>query len=83
MAVTKAKISEEQTAEIWALKRKTKRSWVDLRRGCQDLLGKKPPYSTFMVGASSRSFARKITAKVGLTADLIIEWLDASGLGVE
>ena len=81
--MTKSPATDKQEEALWAMKRKTKRSWLQLRRGCQDLLGKNPNHSTYMVGASSRAFARKASAETGLSCELILKWLDASGLGAE
>lgn len=80
MATTKSSLTEKQEESLWAMKRKTKRSWLQLRRGCQDLLGQSPSHSTFMVGASSRAFARKASEEIGVSYEAILKWIDASGL---
>jgi hypothetical protein len=55
-------------------------SWVMLRRGCLDCLGRHANHSTRNVGASSRTFARKAIKATGLTAEQLLEWLDRSSL---
>jgi hypothetical protein len=44
-----------------------RRSWVHLRDGCLDLLGKEPKHSTVTVAASSSTFARKVQKETGWT----------------
>jgi hypothetical protein len=56
-------------------------SWVMLRRGCLDQLGQPANHTTPAVGASSRTFARKAIQASGLTAQQILDWLDANNLG--
>jgi len=66
-------------ASLLALKRAGNRSWVHLRRGCQDLLGAPVQHSTRSVGASSRTFARQAAEKTGMGYQALLDWLDASG----
>ncbi|AMV34982.1 hypothetical protein VN12_22840 [Pirellula sp. SH-Sr6A] len=75
-----AKIADEV---IISIKRKTKRSWLQLRRGCEDLLGEATSHSTRMVGASSRSFARKVAEETNCSYQDIIKWLDKNELGLD
>jgi hypothetical protein len=75
------KVTKTADEKIIAIKRKTKRSWLQLRRGCEDLLGQKPCHTTFMVDATSRSFARKVANETNYTYLEIIRWLEKKGLG--
>lgn len=83
MTTAKPVLTGEQERLIWEIKRKTKRSWLQLRRGCHDLLGAGANHSTFAVGASSRTFARKACEELNADYATIIAWLDASSLGRE
>jgi hypothetical protein len=78
-----AKSPKTADEAIVAIKRKTKRSWLQLRRGCKDLMGETPSHSTFMVGASSRSFARKVAEETQYSYREIIKWLDKNELGID
>ena len=78
-----SKVTKQQEELIWEIKRATKRSWLQLRRGCHELKGNEVDHTTFMVGASSRSVARKVSNETGLTYARIISWLDANSLGTE
>lgn len=68
-------------AKILAIRKRMNRSWGDLRRGCLDILGRETSHSTSSVGASSRTFVRKVSRETGLTAEQILEWLDMNSLG--
>jgi hypothetical protein len=67
-------------AALVGLKKEGSRSWVMLRRGCLDLLGRTANHSTPKVGASSRTFARKAARRTGLSYKEILEWLDQNDL---
>lgn len=67
-------------SKLLRLKRSSNRSWVQLRRGCLDLLGKNAGHSTRKVGASSKTFARQASQITGLTYDELLTWLDQNGL---
>jgi hypothetical protein len=66
--------------KIMAIKRQANHSWVHLRNGCLDLLGRDVTHSTASVAASSKSFVRKVSRETGLTPEQILAWLDANGL---
>jgi len=68
-------------AKILAIRKRMNQSWRNLRRGCLDILGRVTSHSTSSVGASSRSFVRKVSRETGLTAEQILEWLDTNSLG--
>jgi hypothetical protein len=78
-----AKASRPFDEHIQELKLKTKRSWRDLRAGCNDLLGNKVGAATYHVAAVSRSFARKVAAETGTDYREILKWLDRNKLGTE
>ena len=73
MATARPMVTEPREEKIWAIKRKTKRSWIQLRRGCEDLLGQAAQHPTYMVGASSRAFAWKVADETGLTYRTILK----------
>jgi hypothetical protein len=52
---------------LWALKREGNRSWLQLRRGCLDWLGRPVPWPSNASAAGARGFAKKaaIAAAVG------------------
>ena len=58
-------------------------SWINLRRGCLELLGHKANPSTPAVAAGARTFARKVSTATGLSFDQIIRFLDSHDLGLE
>ena len=61
------------------LKHKGNHSWIQLRRGCLDLLGRDVIHSTKPVKAISRAFARKAKNATGLNYDQLLNWLDNNG----
>jgi hypothetical protein len=63
-------------SRLLALRKQGNRSWVCLRRGCLDLLGRTVAHSTPKVAASSRSFARKASATTGLSYEQLLTWLN-------
>ena len=63
------------------LKRKNRRSWVQLRRGCLELLKQKVKHTTKHVRANSLAFARQAKSVSGLGYKEISEWLDNKGYG--
>lgn len=67
--------------ELRQLKREGNRSWVNLRRGCQDLLGRTVQHGNSKVAASSRTFARQAAQRTGMSFEEILDWLDRNGLG--
>jgi hypothetical protein len=66
---------------LLAIKRKGARSWVQLRRGCQDLLGLTAQHSTPKVAASSRTFARQAANATSKNYQELLGWLDEHSLG--
>jgi hypothetical protein len=66
---------------LLGLKRAGNRSWVHLRRGCQDLLGRTVQHSTSKVAASSRTLARQAAQRTGMSFEELLEWLDRNRLG--
>ena len=61
------------------LKRKGNHSWIQLRLGCLDLLGRSVDHSTKNVGANSMTFARNAMKATKLNCDQLLEWLDQNG----
>lgn len=74
-----ARSEDPLEASLIALKREGNRSWVMLRRGCLDLLGKPQPVTSKAVASSSRTFARKAAEASKLSYVELLEWLDAKG----
>jgi hypothetical protein len=72
--------SGDADSELVALKRGSNRSWVMLRRGCIELMGKPVRTSAKSSAANARAFARKAAAVSNLSFEEIIAWLDAKGL---
>jgi hypothetical protein len=67
---------------LWALKREGNRSWLQLRRGCLDLLGQPVPWPSKASAAGARAFAKKAAATAGVGYEQILEWMDNKGLGL-
>jgi hypothetical protein len=65
--------------KILPIKRRMNQSWLNLRRGCMDLLGKQANHSTPNVGASSKTFARKVSQEIGMDFEQILAWLTTRG----
>lgn len=63
------------------LKREGNRSWVQLRRGCLDLLGRPELGQSKAVAAGARTFARKAAAATNISYEKILDWLDNKGYG--
>lgn len=57
-----------------ALKRQRNASWVMLRKGCLDVLGREPGHTTPQVGASSRAFARKAHSVTGWPYEELLDY---------
>lgn len=55
-------------------------SWLQLRRGCSELLGETVLSSSKNTAANARAFARKAVRTTGLSLQEIVAWLDAKGL---
>jgi hypothetical protein len=66
---------------LCALRSETKHSWIQLRRGCLDLLGKPVPWPSKASAAGARAFAKKSAAGAGVGYEQILEWLDSNNLG--
>jgi tetratricopeptide (TPR) repeat protein len=66
-----------------ALKRSRAWSWIMLRRGCLDQLGRPVSHSTPAVRGSSHSFARKAVESTGKDPEWILTFLDEHRLGLE
>ncbi len=64
------------------LRRGRRRSWVQLRNGCLDLLGQSASFSTKNIKATSRTFAKQASEITGLAYEQILDWLDENGLGL-
>lgn len=71
---------DSTAAKIRAIKKHLHRSWVNLRKGCLDILGRETAYSPSSVAASSRTFAHKVSQETGLTPEQILDWLNANSL---
>jgi hypothetical protein len=67
---------------LYEIRGQNGRSFVNLRRGCLDLMGVSVVHSTPNVGASSRTFARKASEATALSYEAIIALLDEHGLGM-
>ena len=74
----KRQLTNRQIEELIALKRKSKRSWGQLRQACLELTKKPFRHTTYMVGASSRSFARNALKLTGADLEQILDWLKSS-----
>lgn len=57
------------------------KSWVHLRRGCHDLLGRAVTHSSKGMQSSARSLAKKAINTTGKSADEILAVLDTHGRG--
>jgi hypothetical protein len=62
------------------LRRKGNRSWVQLRLGCLDLIGKSEGESSKRGAANNRAFAKKAAAATNVGYEEILEWLKGKGL---
>ena len=62
------------------LRRKNKRSWALLRRGCLDLLGRPEPWESKNSAANARTFARAAVAATGVDYATILAWLETKSL---
>jgi hypothetical protein len=69
-------------SKLLALKRKGNRSWIHLRRGCLDLLGKPTRHSTPEVAACSKTFARNAARTTALSYEQLLAWLDENSIGL-
>jgi hypothetical protein len=67
---------------LWALKREGNRSWLQLRRGCLDLLGRPEPWPSKASAAGARVFAKKAATAADVGYEQILEWMDNKGLGL-
>jgi hypothetical protein len=67
---------------LWALKREGNRSWLQLRRGCLDRLGRPVPWSSKASAAGARGFAKKAATAADVGYEQILRWLDNKGLGL-
>lgn len=81
LASATAPADTAETALV-TLKRSGSWSWVMLRRGCLDLLGRPANHTTAAVGASSRSFARNAMATTGRDCTWLLSFLDERRLGL-
>jgi hypothetical protein len=66
-------------ATLLKLRREGNQSWIQLRRGCLDLLGRDVAHSTKNVKANSRAFAKKAMKATNLNCDQLLDWLDQNG----
>jgi len=64
------------------LKHSMNRSWVQLRKGCLDLLGQPVEFTTQPVKNTSRAFAKKASEETGLTYRQLLDLLDDKELGL-
>ncbi|HET9365765.1 MAG TPA: hypothetical protein VFP71_12215 [Candidatus Angelobacter sp.] len=65
---------------LWSLRREKKWSWMQLRRGCLDLLGKPVPWPSKASTAGARTIARNASARARVGYEQILNWLDSKGL---
>jgi hypothetical protein len=70
-------------AKIAEIRKAANRSWINLRRGCLDQMGVNISHGTPKVGASSRTFAKKVHEATGLKYADIIALLDQHSLGLD
>jgi hypothetical protein len=81
---SKAEASDDPNFPIIAqIRRETHNSWLNLRKGCQDLLGAQVSFETPAVRAGARAFVRKVINATGLSLQQIIDFLDSNDLGLE
>lgn len=72
---------DAQTQEqLKALRAKSGQSWLQLQRGCLDLLGQEVSHSTPSVKGSARAFARKAAKETGLSYQQLLNHLQERGL---
>jgi len=69
-------------AAIIAELKKPKESWRMLRRGCLLIQGLPAGEGTPAGNASAKALARRAISATELSAEGLVEWLDANGLGV-
>jgi hypothetical protein len=62
------------------LRRVGNRSWAQLRRGCQELIGQPEPGPEKRGAANDRAFARKAAVDANVSYQEILEWLNEKGL---
>jgi hypothetical protein len=78
-----APVSDDRIGRaLWTLKREGNRSWVQLRRGCLDWLGRPVPWPSKASAASARGFAKKAAVVADVGYKQILEWMDKKGLGL-
>jgi len=79
----KAVSIEPNLEVIYKIRAQNGRSFINLRRGCLNLMGVSIVHGTEKVGASSRTFARKASEATGLSYAAIIALLDKYSLGLD
>lgn len=65
------------------LKHSKNRSWVQLRNGCLDLIGRPVNFTTQPVRSTSRLFARESQKRTGLSFEEILRMQDERQLGLK
>jgi hypothetical protein len=65
---------------LFELRSTGNRSWVQLRRGCLDLIGQSEGESSKRGAANDRAFAKKAAAATNVDYKEILEWLKGKGL---
>lgn len=65
---------------LFKLRSEGNRSWVQLRRGCLDLLGQPKPGPSPRSAANNRAFARKAAVATDVSYQEILDWLDTNDL---
>jgi hypothetical protein len=75
--------SDPKFALIVEIKRQTHNSWINLRKGCLDLMERKVKFGTTAVRDGARAFARKVKKETDLDFDQILEFLDEHDLGTK
>lgn len=58
-----------------AMKKQMNRSWIHLKRGCQDHLGRAVEHSGPKMASNARSFAKTVSVETGLGYEEILDWL--------
>jgi hypothetical protein len=72
----------DEIAAIISDLKKLKESWRMLRRGCLLIPGRPAGEGTPAGNANAKGLARRAIAATELTAEGLMAWLDANGLGV-
>lgn len=81
--IEKKEESQDVYNILLRLKHEYKRSWVQLRNGCLDLIGVSVVFTTQPIKNTSRAFARKVQNVTGLSFEELLQILDEKKLGIK